>query len=345
MDPVSQALVGAVTAQAALTGRLGKRAFACGAVGGLLPDLDVLIRSSSDPLLAMEMHRHFTHALVMVPLGGLVAALPFLARRANRPDRGAILVACLLGYLAHAPLDVATSYGTLWLWPFSQARLQLDWISIVDPLFTLPLLVLALLARARSSARIAWLALAFALAYIGLGSVLHHRAQAVQAELAATRGHAVERGRVMPTLGNLVVWRSVYSAAGAIHADAIRVLPFGPPEVVEGGRVPRVAAPPPGAPGSAAGALGLRFRRDFARFAWFADGFVAADPADPSVLADMRYSMDTAGFAPLWGVRFHTDGRAVPVEWVELIDHRERALTELWQLVTGRSPHLRAWLR
>jgi inner membrane protein len=144
----------------------------------------------------------------------------------------------------------------------------------------------------------------------------------------------------MPTLGNMVVWRSVYSAGGAIHADAIRVLPFGPPEVVEGGRVPQVAAPP----AVAGAALGARFRRDFGRFAWFADGFVAADPADPSVLADMRYSVDTAGFEPLWGVRFHVDGRDVPVEWVELMQHRERALVELWQLVTGRSPHLRAWL-
>ncbi len=343
MDPVSQAVVGAVTAQAVLTGRLGgRRAFACGAIGGLLPDLDVAIRSSVDPLLAMEMHRHFTHALVTVPLGGAIAALPFLLRRTNRPDARAILAACTLGYLSHAPLDIVTSYGTLWLWPFSRTRLELDWISIVDPLFTIPLLVLALLACARSSARPAWLALAFALAYIGLGGVLHHRAQAVQVELAASRGHAAERGRVMPTLGNMVVWRSVYVAGGELHADAIRVLPFGPPAVVAGGRVALVTALPPEA--AAGGAAGARQVRDFARFAWFADGFVARDPADPTVLADMRYSLDTAGFAPLWGVRFHAAPRDLPVEWVELMQHRERALVELWQLVTGRSPHLRAWL-
>jgi hypothetical protein len=58
----------------------------------------------------------------------------------------------------------------------------------------------------------------------------------------------------------------------------------------------------------------------------------------------MRYSLATGGFAPLWGIRFHADGREPPVEWVELMRHRERSLTELWQLLTGRSPHLRAWL-
>jgi inner membrane protein len=84
LDPVSQAVVGATAAQVFLTDRLGKQAFACGAVGGLLPDLDVLIRSTSDPLLAVEMHRHFTHALALVPIGGLIAALPFLSVRDNR---------------------------------------------------------------------------------------------------------------------------------------------------------------------------------------------------------------------------------------------------------------------
>jgi inner membrane protein len=94
----------------------------------------------------------------------------------------------------------------------------------------------------------------------------------------------------------------------------------------------------------ACGALGERFVRDFARFAWFADGFVARDPADPAVLADMRYSLDPGGFQPLWGVRFHTDGRENPVEWVELMRGRGRGFSELWQLITARSPRLRSWL-
>lgn len=341
MDPVSQAVVGAVAAQSVLTGRLGKKAFACGAVGGVLPDLDVLIRSSADPLLAMEMHRHFTHSLAFVPLGGLIAALPFLLVKGDRAQWREILAACTLGWASHAPLDILTSYGTLWLWPFSRTRLELDWMSIVDPLFTVPLLALALLARARSSARLARVAAVFALAYVALGGLLHRNATTVQAGLAHSRGHAIEHGRVMPTLGNVVVWRSVYAAGGEIHADAVRVTPFGARAVAKGERLPRLTEPPelPADP-----ALRDRFERDFARFSWFADDLVARDPADPTAFADMRYSLATGGFVPLWGVRFHADGREPPVEWVELMRHRERAFTELWQLLTGRSPHLRAWL-
>jgi inner membrane protein len=342
VDPVSQAVVGAVAAQAAFTRRLGARAALYGAVGGALADADVLIRSAADPLLAVEMHRHFTHSLAFVPLGGVLAALPFLVRRGGREHWRAIVAACTLGYATHAPLDILTSYGTLWLWPFSRERLELDWMSIVDPLFTLPLLLLCLLAALRASRRIALAAVAFGLLYIAAGGVLHERTATVASSLAASRGHSVTHARAMPTLGNLLVWRSAYVADGAIHADAIRVAPWAAPAVLAGASVALVDAPPLAE--DAPVALRLRYERDFGRFSWFADGFVARDPADPTVLGDMRYSLSTEGFAPLWGVRFHADGRAVPVEWVSMTGHRGRdGLAELWQLVTGRSPRLRAW--
>ena len=43
-----------------------------GALAGAAPDLDVLIRSETDPLLALQYHRHFTHALLIAPLIGLL---------------------------------------------------------------------------------------------------------------------------------------------------------------------------------------------------------------------------------------------------------------------------------
>jgi len=343
VDPVSQAVVGAVAVQAAFTRSLGARAALYGAVGGALADADVLIRSAGDPLLAVEMHRHFTHSLAFVPLGGVLAALPFLLRRSGRERWRAIVAACTLGYATHAPLDVLTSYGTLWLWPFSRERLELDWMSIVDPLFTLPLLLLSALAAFRASRRIALAAVAFGLLYIAAGGALHTRAANVATSLAASRGHTVAHARVMPTLGNLVVWRSVYVAGGEIHADAIRVAPWGSAAILGGGSVALIHAP--AMTDDVPSTLRARWSRDFGRFSWFADGFVAHHPADPTVLGDMRYSLSTEGFEPLWGLRFHTDGRPMPVEWVSMTSRRGRGgLAELWQLITGRSPRLRAWL-
>ena len=78
MDPISQGALGAAAVQAAVGHRLGGRAWVVGAAAGMAPDLDVLLRSASDPLFGLVMHRHFTHSLAFVPLGGALVMLPFL---------------------------------------------------------------------------------------------------------------------------------------------------------------------------------------------------------------------------------------------------------------------------
>ena len=88
----------------------------------MAPDLDVLIRSSHDPLLFLEYHRQFTHSLFFIPVGALICALAFypVTRRALSFRETWILSA--LGYATHGLLDACTTYGTLLLWPFSQER-------------------------------------------------------------------------------------------------------------------------------------------------------------------------------------------------------------------------------
>ena len=71
-------------AQAVLGKRLGRVAALAGAIGGELPDADILL-PFADPALPMEYHRHFTHALAFIPVAGLLALLPFLVRARWRP--------------------------------------------------------------------------------------------------------------------------------------------------------------------------------------------------------------------------------------------------------------------
>ena len=68
MDPLSQAVVGAAVPQSfAPRQHLGTITL-LGALAGMAPDLDVLIRSSTDPLLFLEYHRQFTHSFFFIPL-------------------------------------------------------------------------------------------------------------------------------------------------------------------------------------------------------------------------------------------------------------------------------------
>ena len=50
-----------------------------------------------------------------------------------------------IGYATHGLLDSCTSYGTQLLWPFSDVRIAWNTISIIDPSFTIPVLILLII--------------------------------------------------------------------------------------------------------------------------------------------------------------------------------------------------------
>lgn len=337
MDPVTQGLLGAAAAHAVYGRRLGRRALLIGAAGGVLPDADVFIRSASDPLLAVEFHRQFTHALAFIPFGGLVAALPWLVRRANRAAANTIAGAAIVGYATHGLLDACTTYGTQLLWPFSNARIAWDAVSVIDPIFTLVLLVGTLAAVVRKSPRPAAIALVLCLLYLFAGSVQRDRAAHVQEQLAASRGHEITRGEVFPTIGNNLVWRSLYRSGDTLHVDRIRVPWFGEPRFSPGTSVVAV-----GEDGLAPAERSVpRVVRDFRRFRWFSDGWLARDADDPTVIGDVRYSMRTDAFDPIWGIRFHPQ-RAIPTEWVNRSRSRTVDLADLWAEISGKAPAYRS---
>lgn len=305
-------------------------------MGGLIPDLDVLIRSPEDPLLAVEYHRQFTHALAFIPVGGALAALPWLARKQRRSQWKPILGAATVGYATHGLLDACTTYGTQLFWPFSSYRVAWSWISIIDPIFTLALLV-GVVWAARARARLpALLALAFCSLYLGLGALQHERGLEAQEQIAAARQHTPLRGDVFPTVGNHLVWRSLYQAGDSLYADRIRIPWTGMPQWTEGTAVALTQEQdlPPGARGDP------RVRRDFRRFHWFSSGWTARAPDDPSVIGDARYSLRTDAFEPIWGVRFHPD-RPVPTEWVDRTRDRSPRPSEFWKEIVGMHPEYR----
>jgi inner membrane protein len=141
MDIVTQGLLGAALAQAAAPPSQSRAATVVGFCAGVLPDADALLRSSADPLLFLDWHRHFTHALAFVPAGALIASI-LLAPFYLRPLGATRLYGyAFLGYALSGLLDACTSYGTHLWWPFSDERVAWRIISIVDPIFSGILLV------------------------------------------------------------------------------------------------------------------------------------------------------------------------------------------------------------
>ncbi len=293
MDPISQGALGAAAAQTVATRERMVAVTWFGALAGMAPDLDVLIQSPTDPLLFLEFHRHFTHALVFIPVGALiVSAALFKLIRHPLSFRHAYL-ACLMGYATHALLDSCTSYGTQLFWPFSNMRIAWNNVSVVDPLFTLPLLACVLYAAWNNRPRVAIYGLAWALFYLAFGVVQLHRASASAEALAASRGHEPQRLTMKPSFANLVIWKSIYEHEGYYYVDGIRTglnTSWCPGERVVKLDIPRHL--PTLTPDS-------QQARDIERFRWFSDDYLAFYDGN---VVDMRYSMVPNQVDPMWGI-------------------------------------------
>lgn len=331
MDPLSQGALGAA-ATLSIWGndkRLSKAVIGwLGALSAMAPDLDVLIRSSRDSLLAIEYHRHFTHSLSFVPVGASIALLPWLLRRDVRAQLKLAWLISAVGYLTHAPLDCATTYGTQYFWPLSDYRVSLSWVSVVDPLYTLPLLLLVIASALKKRATLARVGLGLSIAYLGLGAVQKQRALGLQERIMEARGHSASRRDAITTFMNQVTWRSLYQAGGNIYIDQIRVPYMGTSCIKEGSSLP-LAPPAPSNLGPVA-ARGHRLIR------WFSSDWVAESPDDASLLIDLRYSFHPYGTQPFWGVRI--DEVRDSAEWVQTRLERKISVGAIVDLIFENPP-------
>ena len=298
MDPITQSALGAAVAQSVARPEGLRRACLAGVLGGFLPDADVLIRSPSDPLLFLDYHRQFTHSFAFIPVGGvLTAALCVLLLR-GKAKFSQLLLPATLGWGTHGLLDSCTSYGTYLYWPFDLERVAWHVISILDPIFTVGLVIGVVLSTRRKTARPARASLIFALAYLFFCSLQLQRAQSVQTDLVAERGHQALRGEVKPSLGNNILFRSFYESEGRFYVDAVRVPWIGVPQVYPGTSWPTLSLEE----FAASNSLSELHLADIERFRYFSADFVVEDPRYPGVLSDFRYAAVPNDVAPLWGI-------------------------------------------
>lgn len=296
MDIVTQGLLGASLAQC-IANRELRAATTVGFIAGLLPDADTLIRSSSDPLLFLEFHRHFTHSLVFIPFGAALAAVllwPVVRKRLRVVELYAFAFA---GYALAGVLDACTSYGTALLWPFSHEPVAWNIVAIVDPVFSLTLLVGLIAGVWRRTNRPARIATTVAGCYLLLAAWQHQRVEDSARALAETRGHAVERLIVKPTTGNIVLWRSLYVHEGSLYADGIRQGLWGESSIYPGENAPLIDI------NTMDAAIASRFRtEDLSRFSRFSDHLLVAHPARSGFVGDARFAMLPTSLQPLWGI-------------------------------------------
>ena len=223
MDTLSHGLAGSVLSRAFTDRPEARAAFWVGAIAAMVPDLDVIFLSSRIEYL--RDHRSWTHSFIVLPLLALLIALAAKAMLRRAPLSTLWLVSAL-GLASHIVFDWVTSFGEMFWTPISRHRYQLDWVFILDPVFSaivVASLVLALIFRARAR-RITAVGSLLLLLYIGFCGLVHARAVAAWRRVdPAPTGSKVA---AMPQFLSPFRWLGLTDRGDAIDVAFFDVGPF-----------------------------------------------------------------------------------------------------------------------
>lgn len=221
MDSLSQLALGAAVGIATMGRRSAAwKAALWGGIAGTLPDLDAFL-DHGDPLANMVLHRADSHALFWLTLAAPLLALLPAWLHGERALYRRWWLAIWLALVTHPLLDWMTVYGTQLLRPFTDHPYAVGSIFIIDPLYTLPLLVgvIVALRRGGDERALRWNAagLLLSTAYLAWGAAAQQHVRAVALDALARQGIAAERVLVTPTAFNSVLWRIVAVAPDGLH--------------------------------------------------------------------------------------------------------------------------------
>jgi inner membrane protein len=364
MDTPTQALLGAVVGQAFFGKNLGSRAAVWGALGGALPDADILAMGFLGPWAEFLYHRGPTHALWFGPVVGSMIGYGVwrvYARGYRRkvqadgesgPERsaapplhpgspsllGSWVGLFVLALFTHPLLDLFTTYGTQLLSPFSNRRFAIHAVSIIDPLYSL-ILAAALLvafvrgARSRIAVRTALLAVVISTSYLFYGLWLNVRAEGIVREQLAGQGILEARVRCYPTILQVYLRRAVVWTQDEVR---VGLLSMWKPAPVIWQRFPVSDGPL---------VQTVRNTWEGRTFEWFAlgdtlPGVVEQDGVVVVEITDLRYGFPRGAESGLWGIRaaFDREGRMLDGvrRFRRSFPSKQAVLLDLWRATFGK---------
>ncbi len=143
MDPISHATSGALLALSLPQRPSAKYFVPLSALIAASPDIDVFF--SPNPIDFLLLHRGITHSIFAIPvMAPLFALLLFVCLKKTYAQSWSYLKACVFAsllLLLHIWLDIITTYGTMIFLPFSDYRVRLNGIFIIDLLLLIPMLL------------------------------------------------------------------------------------------------------------------------------------------------------------------------------------------------------------
>ncbi len=333
MDSLSQLALGAAVGVAVMGRRTAVwKAALWGGICGTLPDLDALI-DHGDPIANMTLHRTESHALFFLTLAAPAIAWAIAWLHGQRALFGRWWMAVWLALVTHPLLDLMTVYGTQLLLPFTSHPYYVGSIFIVDPLYTLPLLVGvgAALLRPAGLRGLRWNAagLVLSTAYLAWSAAAQWHVTTLAQTALRAQGLQATQLLVTPTPLNTVLWRVLAMTPGG-YAEGFHRL-GDPVAALQLQTYPRGESLAPALQASAPAA----------RLAWFTHGFYKLEErADRRVvMSDLRMGLEP-GYSFSFAVAQREGDRfvALPPRNLATRPDVKAGLQWLWRRLQGETP-------
>ncbi|MEM8876549.1 MAG: metal-dependent hydrolase [Pseudomonadota bacterium] len=308
MDSITQFTLGAAVSTAILSRKLGPRKAALiGGFLGTLPDFDVFL-PFDNAVDSFVLHRGWTHSLFVHALAAPVIG-EALVRSIDvlKADRVRVWLAVFLCFATHTIIDAITVYGTRIFWPVYPDPVGVGSMFIIDPAFTLPLLVVVIWAFAKSRwssafQRLVMSALMFSTVYIGLGMILQANAEARARAIFAESNIEPPNLFAIAAPFNIIVWKVIGQEEDRYHNLYLSLFDDDQSAIIY--------THPTGY--SLASCLaGLD---SFEKLKWFSRGYYRADLTDGRiVVSDLRMGV-TPGYAFRFAIADYEGEHISPIE-------------------------------
>ncbi|MGK0253164.1 MAG: inner membrane protein [Mariniflexile sp.] len=236
MDSLTQIVLGAACGEAVLGKKIGNKALLFGAIGGTIPDLDVFVGTIiyNNRIDAMLFHRGFMHSILFSVLAAFILGWGIHKLYNSGMRQGATtqkdwIYLFFWSLFTHPILDCFTPYGTRIFAPFSNYRVALNNIAVVDPIYTLPFLtciIILMFFNRKNDKRRYWLKLGLGVSSIYMLFTLANKLyiDVLFRKSIVESNMNIKRFSIQPSIFNNILWYAIAESETSYYVSYYSLL-------------------------------------------------------------------------------------------------------------------------
>ena len=340
MDSLTQIVLGAACGEAVLGKKIGNKALLFGAIGGTIPDLDVLVGSwlYGNEIDAMLFHRGFMHSILFSVLGAflfgwIMFKLYNTGKRLHVTNQRDWILLYFWSLFTHPILDSFTPYGTQLFAPFSSYRVAFNNIAVADIFYTVPFMlciIVMMFFNRQNNKRKIWLNLgigissAYMLFTIGNKFYIDYVFSSSLTEKEIT----YRRFSAQPSIFNNILWYGIAETEANYQVAFYSLLDVSN-RFSEWQTIPKIRL------------NDNKYDNDIACLAWFSNDYynVQALENGEFLYNDLRYPLVETrdGYKSVFNLKlYETNGRLDMKPFAPEMEDFEFTMTALWERIKGK---------